>query len=74
MNVLIHHILKLFHVLDPLILNSVWEASEYVVAVLHATREDLVDFLILGFVIDEIEHVNSPARLTKALDAPEPLF
>ena len=65
---------KLFYVLDPVVFDGVGQAPEDVVAILHAPRDDFVDFLVLGVVIHEIEHVHGPPRLAEALDPSEALF
>ena len=74
MNVLVHYLLQLLDALDPIVLDGVRQSAEDVITVLHTTREDLVYHLILGVVIDQIEHVHSTPRLAETFDTPQSLF
>lgn len=71
MHVGVHHLIKRFDGLDPVVLNGVRQAAEDVVPILHSARENLIDLFVLSVVIDEIEHVHGAARLPEPLDAPQ---
>src|SRR4051812_27338607 len=74
MDVPVHHLVESFNALDPVIFDRVWEATEDVITVLHASRYDLVHQLVLSVVIHEVQHVDRPACLTEPLDPSQPLL
>ncbi len=66
----IHSFIKLSLVLNPLIVNSIGQATENIIGVLKSLRQDIVNFFILGFAVNQIKHINKLSSLAEALDMP----
>src|SRR5262249_16804227 len=73
-DVLVHHCLKLLDTLNPVVFNRVRQTAEDIELVPQTTRQHLVHLLVLGIVIDEVEHVHRTSRLAEAFDASEALL
>ena len=63
-----------FNVVNPVIVNAIRCATENVEFVLHASRNHVVNVLVAGLVVGQVQHVYAGAGLAKALDAAQALL
>ena len=68
MNVLVHHLVHLFFVLYPFVLDNVRQSPKNIKSVSHAAGYDLVYFFVLGPVINQIQHIHRLSRLADPFD------
>src|ERR1017187_1091003 len=65
---------KSLNILNPIVLDRVWQRAEEIIAIPHSLGQDGVNLLVIGVVIDKVQHIDPIPSLADSFDSSDALF